>query len=231
MHRFLTTLKTFLSENYKHAVPLLLYLIGYLTWWTILEQKVTETTDFHIIHMAIDDHIPFCEFFVIPYFLWFAYVAVTVIYLFLFDTEKKDYYKCIAFLFTGMTLFLIISTIMPNGHELRPAVMPRNNLFTRMVANLWLTDTPTNIWPSIHVYNSLGVHFAILRSKIFEQKKWLHRLSFLLATSIILSTMLIKQHSMSDVLSAFLLAAVMYLFVYGREHLSAMLSALRQKTI
>ena len=152
--------------KYKHAVPLIIYAIIYMTWFAWLEKNITG--HYRIIHMAADDYIPFCEVFVIPYFLWFAYVSAVVIYFFF--KNKEDYYRTCIFLFTGMTIFLIVSTLWPNGQHLRPAVMPRDNIFTRMVAALYRTDTPTNLWPSIHVYNSLGAHFAIIRSKCFEKK-------------------------------------------------------------
>lgn len=203
-----------LWDRYKHLFPLLAYMIFYLTWWGHLENSVT--TDYRVIHMNIDDSIPFLEIFIIPYLAWFAYVSLTVLVLFFKDDTKKDYYRCLAFLITGMTLFLLISTFMPNGHQLRPAVMPRDNMFTRMIAALWRTDTPTNLWPSIHVYNSLGAHFAIAKSKAFDNHKVLRIASFTLATSIILSTMFIKQHSCFDVLTALALALVMYVIVYHK---------------
>ncbi|MBR6477379.1 MAG: serine/threonine protein phosphatase, partial [Lachnospiraceae bacterium] len=192
----------------------------YMTWWTHLEDAVT--TGYRVIHMGIDDHIPFLEIFIIPYMAWFAYVSLTVLVLFFRDETKKDYYRCLAFLFTGMTLFLLISTLMPNGHQLRPTVMPRDNVFTHMIAALWRTDTPTNLWPSIHVYNSLGAHFAIANSKTFEHHKLLKAASLVLALSIILSTMFIKQHSFFDVLTALFLAVAMYVVVYKRELLHRM---------
>ena len=43
--------------------------------------KKTVTKQFKVIHMGIDDYIPFCEIFVVPYMLWFAYIAVTVLFL------------------------------------------------------------------------------------------------------------------------------------------------------
>lgn len=203
--------------KYKHGIPLILYGIIYLSWFNYLERTVTK--HYHVIHMKIDDYIPFCEVFVIPYFLWFAYVAVTVVFFFFKD--KDDFIKACIFLFTGMTTFLIISTLWPNGHHLRPIEMPRDNIFTQMVASLYQTDTSTNLWPSIHVYNSLGAHFAIARSKVFARKRWVRVSSLLLATSIILSTMLIKQHSVFDVLTAFALAAVMHHLVYRYDILCA----------
>ncbi|MCH5275433.1 MAG: serine/threonine protein phosphatase [Lachnospiraceae bacterium] len=202
-------LKQFYTD-YRHAIPLIVYGIVYLAWFSYLERTVTK--QYTVIHMALDDYIPFLEIFVIPYFLWFAYVAAVVVFFFFKD--KTEYYKTCIFLFTGMTVFLIISTIWPNGHHLRPHVMPRDNVLTQLVSYLYQTDTPTNLWPSIHVYNSLGAHFAIAKSRHMENHKSIKTASFLLASSIILSTMFIKQHSLFDVLTGFGLAVIMYLVVY-----------------
>lgn len=197
-------------SGFRHAIPLIVYGIIYLVWFHYLEVNITK--NYHVIHMAADDYIPFCEVFIIPYLLWFAYVSLVVMYFFF--KNKEDYYKTCAFLFTGMTIFLLISTLWPNGHHLRPHIMPRDNVFTQMISALWRVDTPTNLWPSIHVYNSLGAHFAIIRSKNFENKKGIKAASLILSSSIIASTMFIKQHSVFDVLTAFVMAAIMYLIVY-----------------
>lgn len=206
----MTAIRNFLSK-YKHAW-VFLYALIYLPWFAWLEQHVTD--DFHIVHMAIDDYIPFVEYFVVPYFLWFAYVAAGVAYFFF--KNKGDFYRLCSFLFIGMTIFLVISTIYPNGHTLRPEHFTHENLFTRAVAWLYATDTPTNLFPSIHVYNSIGIHIAITKSECFRGKKITKLISFLLCTSIILSTMFLKQHSFFDVLTAFVMAGIMYCFVYAR---------------
>lgn len=205
-------------KKYKHGVPLLIYMVIYLVWFAWLEK--TNVKDYQLIHVSLDDHIPFLEIFIIPYLLWFGYVAVVVIYLFL--KNKQDYYKACAFLFTGMTIFLIISTLWPNGHDLRPVSMPRDNCFTWLISMLWKTDTPTNLWPSIHVFNSMGAHFAVMRSRDLAQTKFGRQIkiaSGILSVSIILSTMFIKQHSVFDVVTGILMGAVMYAFVYRREWL------------
>lgn len=203
-----TLVKTY--NKYRHALPLILYGIIYMQWFTWLEKNVT--SHYRLIHLKPDDLIPFCEVFVIPYLLWFAYVAVVVLYFFFKD--KDDYFRICAFLFTGMTVFLIVSTLWPNGHNLRPAIMPRDNIFTGLVSMLYRTDTPTNLWPSIHVYNSLGCHFAVMKSARLEKHKGIRTGSLILCVSIILSTMFIKQHSVFDVTTAFIMAAVMYGIVY-----------------
>lgn len=212
--------KKFILE-YRHALPLLIYGIIYMSWFAHLEQTVTKK--YRVIHMNIDDYIPFCEVFVIPYLLWFAYVAA--VFIFLFFKDKDDYYRTCIFLFTGMTAFLIISTLWPNGHHLRPIEMPRDNVFTRMIQELYKADTATNLWPSIHVYNSIGCHLGIAKCKYFKKKPIIRWASCILAASIICSTVFIKQHSMFDVLTAFGLAIFMYVVVYRFD----LLIALRHK--
>ena len=104
------TVKDFLYR-YRHGWILSYFLI-YLSWFAYLEQTVTRR--FHVIHMPVDDYIPFIEVFVIPYFLWFVYVALAIAYFFF--TNVQDYYKLCIFLFVGMTVFLVVSTVYPNGH-------------------------------------------------------------------------------------------------------------------
>lgn len=198
-----------LYKRYRHIIPLLIFFVVYISWFSWLEQDVT---DYRVIHMDLDDHIPFCEVFIVPYLLWFLYVAAVVV--FLIFRNKQEYYKACIFLMTGMTVFLIISTLWPNGHHLRPIIMPRDNIFSSLVAMLWRADTPTNLWPSIHVYNSLGAHFAVINSRELADRKGIKITSLILSVSIILSTMLLKQHSVFDVITALSLGGVMYVLVY-----------------
>ena len=200
----------------KHAVPMLVFLAVYLVWFAWLEKNVTK---YHVIHSRLDDCIPFCEVFIVPYLLWFVYVAAVVAVLLFKNIQEYD--RVCIFLMTGMTLFLIVSTLWPNGHHLRPAVLERDNLFTHLVALLYQADTPTNLWPSIHVYNSLGAHFAVMHCQELSSTKGIRLASLVLAVSIILSTMLLKQHSVFDVATGLLLAGIMYLMVYRRDFLFA----------
>lgn len=198
-----------LLDKYKHLF-LLLYFPPYCLWFAYLEKNITK--HFHVIHMTIDDYIPFCEFFIVPYLLWFLYVAVSVLYIGF--TDKQQFIKMCVFLYTGMTLFLIISTIYPNGHFLRPLTFERDNIFVDLCRWLYQTDTSTNLFPSIHVYNSIGAHVAIIHHQKLKQNKVICNLSGILMISIILSTLFLRQHSVFDVITAFIVAFVMYQFVY-----------------
>ena len=140
----------FIDRN--KALFLLSYFAIYLPWFGHLEKTVT--THFHVIHTALDDYIPFCEYFIIPYLLWFGYVGWGIGYFYLKD--RSEYFRLCAMLFTGMTIFLIVSTIYPNGHYLRPTTFARDNIFVHIVKWLYASDTATNLFPSIHVYNSIA---------------------------------------------------------------------------
>ncbi len=203
-----------LCQEYRHGL-ILLYGLIYLPWFSFVEHYVTRR--FHIVHMVMDDYIPFIEYFVIPYLLWFVYVSVTLVFFFL--QSKDDFKRMCLFMFTGMTIFLIISTIYPNGTYLRPIVFPRDNVFTDLVKMIYAADTPTNLFPSIHVYNSIGTHLALKNSTIFKKKKGFLLASQVLCILIILSTMFIKQHSLFDVLTGIGLAFFMWLLVYAPDAL------------
>lgn len=206
------TIKQLLSE-YKHGV-ILSYFFIYLIWFFLLEHTVT--TKYHVIHCKLDDLVPFNEVFVIPYFLWFAYIFVTVAYFFL--TSKRDFYKCCAYLFTGMTICLIIYTIFPNGTGTQLRVdldsLGRKNIFITILSRLYSFDTATNVFPSIHVFNSVGALIAINKSERLHKMKWLQWSAFILTILICLSTVFLKQHSVMDIFGALVLNIIMYFIVY-----------------
>ncbi len=201
--------KETLRDLLKLAIPIFIYAPIYLYWFIYIENH--KFSHYAVIHTMIDDYIPFLEVFIIPYFMWFAYVSFTLLfYLLSFDIE--DYYKNFFFLVTGMTIFLIVSSLFPNMHQLRPAVMPRDNVFTHLVQFIYNTDTPSNLWPSIHVYNSIGTMISVHHSKRFNKKGVI--IMDLIGWLIILSTVFVKQHSFYDVITAFIMAIVFYILFY-----------------
>ena len=202
-------------KKYRHGFIIAIYFVAYLILFGYLEQRPVRA--YHVVHTVFDDMIPFCEIFIIPYLLWFPYVVITVVYFLFRNKNKKEYFQLIFNLMMGMTVFLVVSYIYPNVQYLRPAVFPRSNIFTRLVAELYRTDTPTNILPSIHVFNSLAVYFAIHHCQALKDRKWLQRGALILSVLIILSTMFIKQHSVIDVCMGATLALFGFLVFYPRR--------------
>ena len=202
-------------KKYKHGLIILAYAIVYLTLFGYLEQKPVH--GFHVIDTVFDSHIPFCEYFIVPYLLWFPYQIVTVLYFIFINKNKKEYYQLILNMMMGMTIFLIVSYIYPNVLHLRPSELPRENVFTDMVRWLYRTDTPTNVLPSIHVFNSLAVHMSLTNCEALRDHKSVRYGSLVLTLLIILSTMFLKQHSVIDVCCGATLALFGYLFFYPQK--------------
>lgn len=200
-----------LASKYSH-VWVLLYFFIYMPWFAWLEKKVT--TDFYEIHLPIDDKIPFCEYFIIPYYLWFLFVPAVVVYLMIYS--RKEFYQATAFLFIGMTAFLLLCTVWPNGINLRAAddLEGKSNFCAQLVKGLRKTDTSTNVFPSIHVFNTLGCLIALFKSKGLKGKTIIKASATVLSILIILATVFLKQHSVVDVIGGFGLALIMYLIVY-----------------
>ena len=198
-------------QKHKALIWMCLYLIVYLLVFQTLENRRTECT---VYASGIDKIIPFCKYFVIPYFSWFLYVPLTVLFLDM-QEDQEEGHRLNWFLVIGMTAFLIISAVYPNGIMLRPRTLSGGDVFTRMIRLLYLADTSTNVLPSIHVYNSIGVMIALWKNEKVRKSKVVTGILMLIGVSSIMSTMLIKQHSGIDVVAAMVLAAFVYPLCYG----------------
>ena len=124
-----------------------------------------------------------------------------------------------------MTSSLLICTLFPNGTDLRITANPANGFFEHLVWMIQRTDTPTNVFPSIHVFNALAVHAAVARSKTLRRHPLVQGLSLLLMVSICLSTVFLKQHSVLDVLGALLLGYFVYAVIYEQSEMPALVPA------
>lgn len=197
--------------SYGHMTLPLLYGLFYVPVFSYLERRPVE--HINIIEMKIDAYIPFCEYFIIPYLVWFGYIGVSVItFMFL---DRKDYYKLCTMLGAGMTIFLFISYIWPNGLQLRPDVYPRENFCTDLVRVLQTKDTSTNVFPSIHCFNSMVVNAAIWKNTVLGKKKGIKWGSCILCILILLSTLFLKQHSLMDLLAALFMFVAFYIPLYA----------------
>ncbi len=184
--------KNITSKKYRHLF-LILFWPMYLSFFILTEKYVTPIFD---IYCPLDDLIPFCEFFVIPYVLWYALLAFVSLYTLFFDIPSfKKFY-----LFLSVTCIITFSLyiIFPNMQNLRPQEFARDNIFVDVMKNLYSIDTNTNVCPSIHVIFSLGMLFAMWNSKHFSSTLW-RVIELVVAASICLATVFLKQHSVLDI--------------------------------
>jgi membrane-associated phospholipid phosphatase len=167
----------------------------YLFWFHLVE--MIPRSWYFSITMPFDYLIPFCEYFVIFYLSWFGFVAAGLVFMFFYDRDSFDQLQTM--LMIGMTLFLIVSVVYPNKLDLRPASVDTSNVFGLLVSGLYRTDTPTNVLPSIHVFNTMAILYAVNGSDQLRKKKVTIAVVNILSILIILATMFLKQHSVIDV--------------------------------
>ena len=222
----LTKVKDFFIK-YSHCWTLLYFPI-YMLWFTWLERKVTPDSDYTNLHVYVDDLIPFCEWFVIPYVLWFLYIAGVM--AFVLFTSRKEFYEASAYMFIGMSMCLLVCTLWANGQDLRVEGFDKDNILTSIMGFIYSTDTNTNVFPSIHVYNSVGAAILIFKSHILKKYNWVKISAVVLSTLIIMSTVFLKQHSIVDVFGGLIWAALMYIPVYC-VNWSKVREALKSKSI
>ena len=213
-------------RKYKHLFPLAIFLIFYLTVFVYVENR--PAYHMHLLASRFDHLIPFCELFVVPYIMWFFYITFGVLFFGIVEKDRDQCYQLSPNLMIGMALFLLISLIWPNGHTLRPAVLPRDNVFTRLVIMIYSSDTSTNVFPSIHVFNTIAMHTAVRHSTTLKKHPWAVRISGIIAVSIVLSTMFIKQHTVIDVVGAMGLNLVTWYVLYRQPQF---LTNLREKLV
>lgn len=202
--------------KYKHAW-VFIYMIPYLLWYFGLQHWRGDVV-FVDVYTSIDKMLPFVPLFIWPYIYWYLFVVVTVLYLFFVDTS--DFYKNVAFLFIGMTICLIIFSIFPTSYDHRPINWEADPISSFFINSIYTADKCQNVFPSIHVYNSIGCAIAVVKHEGFKNNKTIKGVAIISAILITLSTMLIKQHSIMDALSAGVLAIIMYIFVYKIDYTS-----------
>ena len=197
-------MKAFL-EKYQSLKYLIYFFIAYMIGFMILEHQ--DFAHMIITDTWIDQYIPFNEYFVVPYVLWFLFMALGFAYFVFIDQSgvKRTYF----YLFLGMSFSLLIYALIPTGQNLRVQLY-NDNIFQCLVSFIYSVDSSTNVCPSIHVYNSVMMCISLLKSYRIQQHTWLCLLIIVLAILICMSTVMIKQHAFMDIVWALVLVYVIY---------------------
>lgn len=180
--------------------------------------------EYNIIHLPLDDAIPFLPVFVIPYVIWYAYVPAGMLYNCF--TDKKAFYKQILTMVAGMALSIITFCIYPTAVDFRPSA-EGDGVFLWICRLLFASDKPINVFPSMHCYEAVIVHLTVFRNEKLRKNISLRVGSLILSVLICLSTVFIKQHSVADIFGGVALAFILYFIVYT---LPEMIKKKRQAT-
>lgn len=197
--------------NNKHFLLLLYWPVHFL-WYEIL-RVVFADADVLMIHSALDDKIPFCEWFIIPYIFWYFYIAIVLIYS--LKRGKREFLRADLLITGCMLLPMLFCTFVPNGIELamRPDFesLGRSNFAIELVKSIYEADfPPRNVMPSMHVSVSVALMFAVLQSEGLKGKWVLKTGACVMSILISLATVFIKQHSILDVFAGVATALLVF---------------------
>ena len=198
------------DPQFAHLKLLLGWVVYFLFYF--LTENFIPVENCHVIHSALDDRIPFNEFFFIPYCFWYLLIVISLVYFALYDVEN----------FKNLQIFIIITQVVamtvyilyPSVQNLRPTEFARDNFFTWLAGIIYTFDTPTGVCPSLHVAYSLGIGSCWLKEKS-ASKLWKGFVVFSVIL-ISLSTAVVKQHSVVDIAAALPVGLLAEILVFGK---------------
>lgn len=162
----------------------------------------------HLIGNSIDDRIPFCNWFIIPYFLWYFMLFIVPYYY--YKKDKDMLYKYILSYCICAVIAAVIFTIYPTTVA-RPT-LSNNNILNFITNTIYFFDTPAiNCLPSLHCAVSM---LFILTA--FTSKKVTNTFRIpvaIMSILVMIATLFVKQHVLIDVITGDILMAIIYLFV------------------
>ena len=202
--------RTIREKRYSHLF-LLLGWVGYFILYALTENLIPPERC-HVIHCALDDLIPFCEWFLIFYASWYVLIVVSLLYFLRWDVDSFRRLQIIIMITQAVAMLIYI--LWPSRQDLRPEVFPRQNFLTWAMGIVYGFDTSTGVCPSLHVAYSIGIASVWLRQK--EVRPLWRGLVTALCAVICISTAFVKQHSAVDILAALPLGLLAELLVYGR---------------
>ena len=178
----------------------LLLLLGWVVYFVLyfLTENLIPVEKCTPVHCWLDDVIPFCEWFVIPYVGWYLLIVASLLYFALYNVA--NFRRLQIFIMVTQAVAMVIYIAFPTRQDLRPEVLPRDNFLTDIIGLLYTADTNTGVCPSLHCAYSIGIASVWLKEKSVTWR--LKTFVVVFVVLVCLSTMFIKQHSAVDFFAA-----------------------------
>ncbi len=191
------------SDRFKHLLLLLYWPLYGFMFFAV--ERLIKFESYHSMHCALDDVVPFFEWFLFPYLFWFIFLIGMLFYTLLWDIHS--FKKYMWFIIITYTVTIIIYLVFPNQQDLRAYDITRSNALIDFIHWYYDFDTNTNVCPSLHVIGSVAVFYASWNAPHF--KKWSIRIvMFIITVLISISTVFLKQHSVLDIPPAILISVL-----------------------
>lgn len=172
-----------------------------------LIQKFNNPTSAQLMTWPIDYLMPYSQYFIIPYAIWWPLVPAALIFFYFRDIPS---FKALCFqMLIVCYLTLIIYIVYPSYLDLRQPIH-ETDICLQMLSWLRSIDPPRNVFPSLHVSETMSICFVTYKSKDQLLTKFVKGIIYFIGFMIIISTVFIDQHSLADIIFAILLSVVFY---------------------
>ncbi|MBR2716934.1 MAG: hypothetical protein IKD79_04275 [Oscillospiraceae bacterium] len=199
------------EPRFSHLL-LLLGWVGYFLLYYLTENFIPPERC-HVIHCALDDLIPFNEYFLLAYCFWYALVFGSLLFFLIFDVDSFRALQ--TYIIITQAVAMAVYILWPSRQDLRPETFARDNILTRLMAFIYSFDTSTGVCPSLHVGYSLGIASVWCKKK--DAPRGLKAFVVAAVALICASVCFVKQHSAVDVAAALPLCLLAELLVYWRS--------------
>lgn len=199
------------SPEFSH-LKLLLGWVGYLTLY-VLTENLIPAEKCYPVHIWLDDVVPFCEWFVIPYVSWYVLIVGSLVWFLLYSVDS--FRKLQTYIIITQIIAMVVYILFPNRQDLRPEAFPRDNWATALLGFIYAVDTNTGVCPSLHVGYSIAIASTWVREK--QASKGWKAFVVALCVTICLSVAFVKQHSVADIFAAIPMCLFAEWFVFFRK--------------
>lgn len=200
------------EPQYSH-IKLLIGWPVYFVLYFITENLIPEDAC-HVIHCALDDMIPFNEYFLVFYCFWYVLLVFSLLYFFLFDI--KSFRKLQTFIMITQAAAMVVYIVYPSIQTGRPVVMPDDNFLCSVMSFIYAFDTPTGVFPSLHVAYSMGIASAWCKNRKYPL---LWKIFVVISAILIsISVVFVKQHSALDIIAAIPVGMLAEYLVFRRTY-------------
>ena len=196
-----------------NAIPI----YGWMAIFTIVSLNIvvyygtrifTDPMYHYDIASNLDKKIPFVPFFILVYIVvayaqwWIGYYISakenkrTVFYIFGAESIAKIF--C-------MIIFFVFPTTMERG------IITGTDIFSRLVAILYESDSPCNLFPSIHCLESYLLWRTLPHLK--KAPEWYTKTTPFVSMMVFASVLLVKQHVIIDILGAIIVTEIALLIM------------------
>ncbi len=192
----------------------LLLLLGWVVYFCLyfITENLIPVERCTPVWCPLDDVIPFCEYFIIPYVFWYALIVWSLLYFALYDTYS--FRKLMTFIIVTQMTAMVIYIVFPNRQDLRPEFFARDNIFTKIIGLLYAFDTNTGVCPSLHVAYSAGIMSTWLKRR---ESTWMCKTFMVIVCLLIsISVAFVKQHSVVDIYAAIPVCVLAEIIAFGK---------------